>query len=83
MQANEEKKQCLEKIEELLENHVNGFSRDRIIYILTKKYAVSELSIKKRINLLLGLGIIELDGEVYKWVHPKKETEDSQGSAED
>ena len=46
----------------------DGISRDQLFYLLTKKYRVGSMAIKKRIDLLLRLEMIEEQEEVLRWV---------------
>lgn len=62
-----EKRKAESDLEYLIKERPQGIEYPLIVYTLTKRYLVSELAIKKRLNLLEGLGIIKYQDGVFKW----------------
>lgn len=64
----DEKKRAFDALEEFLSKNPTGVSINEIIYAVTKSSCVSELSIKKRIDLLCDIGRVKIDGSFVKWI---------------
>jgi len=67
---NEQKKACFELLESLIKKDTqesNGSDKLRLIYELTKLFAVGEFTINKRINLLINIGLVKEDEGVLIW----------------
>jgi len=65
---NEQKKACFELMEELIQRNGDaGVDRLRLIYELTKLFAVGEVTISKRIDMLKDLNMVSETDGVLVW----------------